>query len=1238
MLPIAHTDGVSSAVFSPDGKKVVTASSDKTANIWDVETGKVLANLKGHTGSVSSATFSPDGKKIVTASKDHTAKIWNAITGDLIKDLKGHEGEVSIATFSPDGKKILTASKDRTANIWDVLTGNILANLGGHTDEIYSATFSPDGTLILTTALYDSTIKIWNSATGDLLSDLKGNTGKIFSASFSPDGKKILTAFENHKVKIWDTHTGQAIVDLQEHTRNGWNESAQFSLDGKKIFTATSYDSSIKIWNAITGNLIANKILNNSRIDKVVLSTDEKKIITTEHFDGSMKIWDAVTGAFIKEFEDSKWLSSVQLSPDGKKIVAASYDNNAKIWDVATGNLLADLRGHTYNIRNAKFSPDGKNMIMLSNKTVKVWDVGTGVLKNVLKGHTDFIYSAEYSPDQKKIVTTSNDRTAKIWDVASGELFADLELNKSKVDKAVFSADGKKILTSLKGGIIRIDYDFKIWDAATGKQTKDLNWISDDEMVNEYFNTSLIKFSPDLKKIYTINLEEDSIIKIWDVDDRKQIALIAIKDELKNELTSEWAISPDGKKIIFTAKEKKSKTENWDTEIAAILALYKEEGGRRVSPTFSPDRKMILTGSSNGGNGKVWNAVTGDLISDLKVKTGNISSAVFSPDNNKILTTSTDHIATIWNIETGQVIYSFFPVDSIDYITIDPYGHFDGTQAARKQLYFVCGDEIINLDQLKDQLWVPDLAKRLNNGDNIDSKKLNELNICGLTPTVEEAINSSDEYFFKITPRRGGLGQTILSVNGTETNTYQPATLSTKDGGKTYELKIKRKELEKYFVSGEKNLVTVKAYTKDNSISSRGGVVGVTETKKVGGSPNLYALMIGVSDYKGEELDLRYAAKDAIDLSNLVESIAKKLLNSDTNNHVFMYNLSTDDSKQLPEKKTIQKALEEIGKKASADDILMIFFAGHGNMEKESKQFYFLTADASMATANNAIADVGISTAELIEWIKPQNIKAQKRILIFDACNSGAAINDFVNIGNADQGYIAARSDDNIQQIKAIDKLNEKSGLFILSASASNQRAYEMGKYSQGLLTYSLLQAIKLQPDILDEGKYLDISRWFNAAEKTVSNETVKVGARQQPQIVSNTNFTLGVVDDEIRKGIVLPNEKPLFVACNFQNADENIMADDLGLNKLTEKQLNDISTGGTDAPISYVQGNFSDAYTLTGRYTVTGNDILIKVLIRKDNVTKYSLQLLGAKDNLEFLAKLVVTSSIEKITKENID
>jgi hypothetical protein len=236
-----------------------------------------------------------------------------------------------------------------------------------------------------------------------------------------------------------------------------------------------------------------------------------------------------------------------------------------------------------------------------------------------------------------------------------------------------------------------------------------------------------------------------------------------------------------------------------------------------------------------------------------------------------------------------------------------------------------------------------------------------------------------------------------------------------------------------------------------------------------------------------------------------------------------------------------------------------------------------------------------------------------------------------VKVGNEGQGYIAARNDEQSQQIKAIDKLNEQSGLFILSASASNQSAYEMGRYSQGLLTYSLLKAIKQQPDILADGKYLDVSRWFNAAEKTVTELTKENGARQQPQIVSNTNFNIGIVDEEVMAKIVLPQEKPIFTNSNLQNADENIAMDDLELNKLLDIHISDIAVRGAGSPIIFMTGlKSADAWALGGRYEVKGSNIVARINIRQGREIKYRFELSGTTDNLAGLATAIAGKATE--------
>jgi WD40 repeat protein/uncharacterized caspase-like protein len=1272
MLPIGHTAGVTSAAFSPDGKEIATASNDNTAKIWDAETGILLANLAGHTLSVSSVKFSPDGKHVLTSSWDNTIKIWDADKGTLLLNLAGHTDEVSetiphppSAVFSPDGKKILTKSLDYTAKIWDAKNGKLLIDLVGHDDYIHTAIFSSDGSKVITASVRN-TVKIWNALTGDVIQSLKGQTAHTNSVAVSPNGSTIVTTFDGDTAKTWNIKTGVCARKLKGHT--GEVVSAEFSPNGKWILT-TALDHSAKIWNAETGQLTETISKQDHPINSASFSTDGKKIITTSG--DKVGIWEVANKKLVAESQGHAkdvtplvWtpLSAV-LSPDGKKILTAScQDKSAKVWNAESGELLLNLAGRASEVGAGVFSPGGKNIVTVNGKLAKVWDIEKGRLLTNLSGHTDQITSLVYSPDGKKIVTGSNDKTVKIWNASTGELSITLQaqletwypMPGNPQVKLAYSADGVNIATVS-------DDTIKIWNVLTGGLRTELNGHTSD--------ITSVAFSPDGLKVLSSSADEtarvwdaqtgtlletlkghkstvasavfsldgkkiatagwDGITKIWNAATGSTIAelsdpdMIATSTMLIPSPTAEF--STNGKKIVTTSGNNTAKL--WNAETGKLLsALTVSSADYVYTAAFSPNDKLIVT-TSTDNRAQIWNAETGSLIFNLSAHTAKITSAAFSPDGKTVLTASLDSKSVLWDINSGKALYTLISIDEDDYLIYDEYYHYDGTENARRLLYFTCGLEVIALDQVKDQLWVPNLAERIMRGEVINAPKLSELDLCFLTPEVEEQVSPRGEYHFKIIPRNGGLGETVVYVNGIEVRRLEIQDL-VKLGGYEYLLKIKQPDVEAFFISGQENKVTVRAFTIKNDIGSRGVTVESVSEKNTE-PPALHAVIVGVSDYKGDALDLKFAAKDARDFGKALKASASKLFNFDGTDRINLYSVHTEnDRNHFPDKNSIKKIFESIGTKAKPNDVLLIFFAGHGVMNPIDQQFYFLTADAS-AMANPETT--GISTKELFSWIQPANVKAQKRVLILDACNSGQAIKDIVKLGDQPQQYLASRSDEQGRFIKAIDKLNERSGLFILSASASDQSAYEMGRYNQGVLTYSLLKSIKEDPTIVDNHQFLNLSQWFEATEKIVEEIATASGARQSPQIVRTTNFPIGIVDDDVRSKIILPHEKPMFSNCNFQ--DEDLMTDNLGLNKLLDAELSDLSARSADSPITFYPGSTSnEAYQLSGRYTVAGNDVSLKIVVRHKNEIKQRLELKGKKDQMTALAKQVVEEALKLI------
>ena len=210
---IGHERDVTAASFSPDGKRVVTASADETARVWSVETREQLRVLRGHNGPLSDAQFSRDGRWVVTAGLDGVARVWDAASGRPVEALRlsplatddplaayAEEGMIT-ATFDAESRRVATASLDGTAQLWTISSG-ARRNLAGHAGAVTSATINPDGRTVATSSM-DGSVRIWDRATARSLTMIQVSDRSVWNVAFSPDGRWLTTAGADGTVRVY---------------------------------------------------------------------------------------------------------------------------------------------------------------------------------------------------------------------------------------------------------------------------------------------------------------------------------------------------------------------------------------------------------------------------------------------------------------------------------------------------------------------------------------------------------------------------------------------------------------------------------------------------------------------------------------------------------------------------------------------------------------------------------------------------------------------------------------------------------------------------------------------------------------------------------------------------------------------------------------------------------------------------------------------------------------------------
>ena len=408
-----------SAAISPDGDTLVTTDfTSNAADVWDVLSKRKLFSLDLHTAGVSTAAFSHDSKRLLLASRDGQAEIWNFPVLPRWK-YESYDTLPYAASFDHSGHRLLVVggNEQSYASFFDIDGNNEIGVFRDQKGLIYQAELSPKDDQVVT-ASHDGTAVLWDAQRGVKLATLDQRKFPIYGAQFNLEGSRVITFADNSRATsredaagLWNASNGQLIGWLDH---GNLIRSATFSSNGKFALTGGD-DGLIKLWDSADGRLVRAIAAGSGRIMSADFSQDDASIVTAG-FNSAVKIWSSSSGELLYALVDTSLGLPTQaiFSPDGHEVAIATQSGNVWLWRIKQGNYLT-LKGHTQKVTGLRYLQQGQLLLSYADDgTARVWDTNTGRTLGVSAIHSSAVNSVDLSADNSLMVSAEYGRVA-LW-------------------------------------------------------------------------------------------------------------------------------------------------------------------------------------------------------------------------------------------------------------------------------------------------------------------------------------------------------------------------------------------------------------------------------------------------------------------------------------------------------------------------------------------------------------------------------------------------------------------------------------------------------------------------------------------------------------------------------------------------------------------------------------------------------------------------------------------------------